>query len=255
MTEDEISISKNIEEKYTPTSGNIKYCNSRMYKEFPKAKLYFESLFPNNYLDFAVLQDKEKLIQKNEDFKHLINNNETKESDIQRHIKENESYHIIGSILKNYPFGHHEAYLFPEFELGNSYRADYLILGKSSDGYQFIFVELENPYGKITKNDGDFGDVIRKGIAQIEDWKTWLESSYLSITESFRKETNKTLTDEFYKYDSSRLHYVIVAGRRADFKEKTYQLKRRRKKESIIELLHYDNLIDNSKDIVGELTY
>lgn len=65
----------------------------------------------------------------------------------------------------------HEAYLFPEFQLGNLYKADYLLMGKSSVGFEFIFIELESPYGKITLNDGQLGAEFRDGISQLEDWK------------------------------------------------------------------------------------
>lgn len=48
----------------------------------------------------------------------------------------------------NYNFGHHDAYIIPEFMLGNSYKVDYLLIGKSSRGYEFVFIELEKPYWK-----------------------------------------------------------------------------------------------------------
>lgn len=255
MTPEEIRISEEVKARNTSMLGNMEVYNSSMYREFPKAKRHFDSLFPNNFLDIADLQEIETLRDKNIRFKELIENKGTIESDILGHIKSNESYHIIGSIMKHYHFGHHEAYLFPEFQLGNSYKADYLILGKSSDGYQFIYVELENPYGRITRAGGEFGEVINKGIKQIEDWKTWLESNYSSITETFKKEAKEALVDEFYKYDSTRCHYVIVAGRRADYTDKTYLLKRRMKAERRIELLHYDNIIDSASNIVGAISY
>ena len=47
--------------------------------------------------------------------------------------------------------GNHGAYLFPEFQLGSSYKADYLLLGKSSGGFEFIFVELEDVYKRQVK--------------------------------------------------------------------------------------------------------
>ena len=52
------------------------------------------------------------------------------------------------------------------------------------------------------------------------------------------------LPTEFLELDKSRMHYVVVAGRRKDFSSKTRLLKRRQKKNGIL-LLHYDNLLDN----------
>jgi hypothetical protein len=53
------------------------------------------------------------------------------------------------------------------------------------------------------------------------------------------------LPREFHELDKSRLHYVIIAGRRSDFTKKTYQLRRKLLKSNNILLLHYDNLFDS----------
>ena len=63
--------------------------------------------------------------------------------------------------------GHHGAYLFPEFPLGTSYKADYLLIGNGSGGHEFIFIELENPKGNITLQNGELGNTFRKGILQV----------------------------------------------------------------------------------------
>ena len=47
---------------------------------------------------------------------------------------------------------------------------------------------------------------------------------------------------EFFELEKSRIHYVVIAGRRSDYKEKTYELRRRLLKSNNILLLHYDNL-------------
>lgn len=250
--EQEISITN---EHTTYLKGGMKIYNSGMFRKFPKAIRHFRSIFPNNYLDVVDLDNDEDLKAKNERYKALIDNPKTIETDILNHLKITQSFHILGSILKEYHFGHHGAYLFPEFKLGNTYEVDYLLLGDSSGGYQFLLVELENPYGRITIGDGEFGDVIRKGIKQIVDWKIWMEANYSSFIESFEKETTQQLPKEFYKLDSSRINYCVVAGRRNNFTEKTYSLKRRLEKEQGINLLHYDNLFDLAERIIGEATY
>lgn len=255
ITEEEQEQEISITNEHTTYLGKTKVYNSGMYRKFPKAVRHFHSLFPNNFLDVVDLSNNEELHRKNDDYKAIIEDKDCIETDILRYIKDSKSYHIIGSILKMYRFGHHDAYLFPEFQLGNSYKADYLLVGKASGGYEFVFVELENPYGRITVEDGDFGDVIRKGIRQINDWKSWIEANYNSISETFQKDIDKGLPKEFYKYDSSRIHYVVVAGRRDDYTGKTYTLNRRLLKEQDINLLHYDNVYDLGVRIIGEATY
>ncbi len=147
--------------------------------------------------------------------------------------------------------------LFQKLYLGNSYKADYLLVGKSSGGYEFIFIELESPYGNITLKDGQLGAEFRDGISQLEDWKRWLPANYSSFGEIMRKHKNsaRDLPEEFYILDMSRFHYVVISGRRSDFQDKTYIIKRERKKADDIDIIHYDNLYDFSNNLIGKLTY
>lgn len=75
-----------------------------------------------------------------------INSRQKMHRKILNFIKDNEYYHIIGSLIWGLTIntGNHGVYLFPEFQLGNLYKADYLIMGKSSGGYEFILVEKED---------------------------------------------------------------------------------------------------------------
>ena len=161
-------------------------------------------------------------------------------------------------MLKSYfQFGHHEAYLFPEFQLGNSYQVDYLLVGKSSDGYSFVFVEFEAPVGNITLAAGDIGLAIRKGLTQLADWDAWIEAHYASLVETFDKfrRHDECLPHEFVTLDKSRIHYVVVGGRRADFNDRTYRIRRKAQKERSELILHYDNLADAARNVIGEWTY
>ncbi|MFN5854878.1 MAG: Shedu anti-phage system protein SduA domain-containing protein [Pseudanabaenaceae cyanobacterium] len=226
----------------------------------PKTLLHYESLFPNNYLDVFELKDLNlELNLRLEEFRCLLDSEDVKESDILRFIKnpDGKAYFIIASLLRRYDFGHHEAFLFPEFKLGNSYRTDFLIVGRSSNGYEFVFVEIESPKGKITTRNGDLGEAFRKGISQIIDWKTWLDSNFSSLKETFNnaKKSEEALPDEFISMNSYRIHYVVIAGRRSDFHQKTYQLRRSLKRDNNCLLLHYDNLIDDATEALSRRAY
>lgn len=270
VTDEEIKRLEEIKciEKIGLNGKPMKFGRKIMYRDYPKAVKHNLSLFPNNFLDIEELKKEEALLNTVENFETIIDLNDTNERTILKFINQYGNYHIIASILYQYNFGHHGAYVFREFKLGTSYVADYLIIGKSSGGYEFIFVELQKPKGNITKKDGTFGSDIRDGLDQIDDWKRWLDSNYSTLYENFKKYKNKNihkldnetriLTDEFIKYDSTRMHFVVVAGRRSDFKanqEVTYSLKRALKKERNINLIHYDNLVDLSKKLVGKETY
>lgn len=53
----------------------------------------------------------------------------------------------------------------------------------------------------------------------------------------------------------SRLNYVVVAGRRNDFSEKTYEIGRKFQKRNNIRIMHYDNLIDAFKELTRHRNY
>lgn len=229
-----------------------------LFRDYPKVVRHYLSLFPNNYLDIEDLQDEKKLKELNEAFLTLLKKPDTNERTLLQFIKDNRAYSIVASILKgNYNFGHHDAFIIPEFMIGNSYKVDYLLIGKSLGGYEFVFVEFEKPYGNITIADGGLGEAFRKGLKRIEDWEMWLEGNFVSLYETFirYKHPDMLLSDEFRKFDRTRMHFSVVAGRRTDFTEKTYRLKRKMKEEQKITIFHYDNLYDSASYIIGEPSY
>lgn len=224
---------------------------------YPKAvRHYYASLFPNNYIDFMDLRNEKELVEQCDNFEKLLDNKETKELDIKHYIQDNEYYHIPASILYYYNFGHHEAVLFKEFPLGTRYQTDYLLAGRRSGGWEFVFVEFEAPYGSITLADGEWGNVVRKGLKQISDWKKFIESNYAIIHDEFTAYTERTLPEEFIRYDSTRMHYVVVAGRRDDFEHDSVRREQRyMERENEVRIIHYDNLLDSARELIGAKSY
>ncbi|UOU98534.1 DUF4263 domain-containing protein [Chryseobacterium daecheongense] len=236
---------KNLEKDKATNDGALSVNGLYSYWDVPTSVIHNRQLFPNNYLNTDDLKNPEN-IYKIESFSKLIEENKS-EREILNHISHTESYFIIGSILQNFQFGHHNTFLFKEFPLFPNYVTDYLLIGKNSHGYHFVFIELENVFGNITINSGDFGTTIRNGLKQIQDWDFWLESNFNTLKVYFEKHLGKkTLPKEFINFDKTRINYVIVAGKRIDFNEKTYRLKRKLHQSENILLLHYDNLIEDS---------
>jgi hypothetical protein len=230
-----------------------------LYSNYPGAVRHFLSLFPNNHLDSVELRTEIKILnEKLKSFNILLDSKQITERHILNFIKDENAHFIIGSILKsNYRFGHHSLFIFPEYKLPPNYQVDYLIVGKNSDGYHFVFVELENPYGQITISDGSYGETIRKGIKQIEDWEIWLESNFSTLRLVFEQSLKKTekLPNEFTVFDKTRMHFVVVAGRRTDYNEKTYRLQRNNLEQRKLQVFHYDNLVDFATETIGTHTY
>ena len=60
---------------------------------------------------------------------------------------------------------------------------------------------------------------------------------------------------EIYKFDKTRVKYVVVAGRRSDFNENLRWKRRKLLDSKNIVLMHYDNLYDYAKEAIGANTY
>lgn len=254
LFQSEIEEKERIDAEGARVSG-ARFGRRNFLHKYPAAIRYNDSLFPNNYMDFMLLREIDVLNKQCDEFEKLLDDRSITELHVKRFIQNNRYYHLPASILRKYDFGHHEAVLFKEFQLGTSFKADYLLAGRASGGWQFVFVEFENPYGYVTVEDGKFGEVIRKGLNQIEDWKTFIEANYGVISVEFEKHTNKELPREFIRFDSSRVHYAVVAGRRSDYSEVTRTYQRRLAQNQDIMLLHYDNLLDNARRLIGEQSY
>lgn len=246
-------------------STGLKFGRINLYYKYPEAIRHFQSLFPNNHIVLFDYKENGVLSKETTDkvkeFYNLIHNSETKEQQILNFINHSPAYFIIASIFNaaGFQFGHHDAYIFPEFRLGDKYRADYLLIGKGSGGYEFVFIELESPNGRIAIKSGDFGEVIRKGLNQLDDWVRWLPSNQTLFFDYFNKVKGvniETLPSEFTEFDLSRYHYVVIAGLRQDFD--SHEKLRKHKREyfdSNIKLLHYDNLYDSSMELNERNTF
>lgn len=210
----------------------------------PTASYFYNSIFPNNYIHHSYEMQNYDVCEDFEKFKTLVRDKTSNERDILNFIKNSEAYFILESLFFRYDFGHHDAYLFREFHLPPLYIVDFLLVGKSSGGYQFIFIEFESPNKEITLKDGNLGNGFRKGIKQIEDWDLWIDSNFFSLKQVFKqyKNPDKELPSEFYELDKTRIHYLVIAGQRKDFNDNTYRVKR--KGINNIKIKHYDNVID-----------
>lgn len=238
-----------------PNDGNARIGKTNLRRMYPEAVRHFESLFPNNHVELFDFHNTGNMELLNEEFCKLIHNPETKERDVLRFINHRPAYHIIGGVFKYFNFGHHDAYIFPEFRLGE-YIPDYLLIGKSSGGYEFIFVELEHPNGRTTLKSGHEGEAFRKGTYQVFDWKAEIEAHFPAVFATIIQYSNKAaLPIEFSELDSSRFHYVVVAGLREDYKESTYRDRRNKAIQQNILTLHYDNLYDKACELVESQTF
>lgn len=164
-----------------------------------------------------------------------------KENDIQRYIKENKKWFIPASIFESYDFGHHEAFIVPEQALGAEYRVDYMLLGRNSIGHQIVLIEFKdvNVDYKI-KSANIESDSVRKGIAQIKDWKRWIDSN----REYFMNSCG--LSNISRNIPTWGINYCLVVGRRSRMDAISNQMRGQSQYEMpALKIMTYDRLVDN----------
>ena len=173
----------------------------------------------NDYHSLDCQQESEELLE--------VIKTARKESDVQDYIKRNKKWFVPLSILKAYDFGHHFSCVVPEYQLGAEYRLDYLLIGKNSLGYQFVFVEFEdvNVDFKLKTTNSET-DKVRKGINQIRDWKRWIEQNngYFFNSEGIKEFTNNMPLWAF--------HYCLIVGRRDRMDDMSNQLRGETEKDT-----------------------
>ena len=204
---------------------------------------HYFSFYPNNYLYKLDL----RTIDLNIESELFLNQLDTakKETDIQKYIKEKRKWFIPASLFKLYGFGHKDAYIFPEFRLGEKYIADYMLLGKNSDGYSMVFVEFEDVNIEyILKSRAEESESVRKGLAQIHAWKRWIDKNrhyLLTSIDALNKGINIPTT---------RIYYCLVVSRREKMTETARELRSQRKYESTnLSIVSYDRLVDYINDL------
>lgn len=235
-------------EEYQKQTAQVDILNIKPMECYPLAVRHNLALFPNNHIELLGMKEESNIHALNEGFLQLIEKEGCLEQEVLNYINQTPAYHIVGSILKDrFPFGHHELYLFKEMWLGDKYRTDYVLIGKGSGGYEFVLVEFEKPDGRIVLKDGHFGESFRKGLYQVDDWKAWMDGNFDIFVKDLASVKGETeFPAELTKYDSTRFHYVVVAGRRDDFTETIYRNVRDKRQRMDIHLLHHDNLYDSS---------
>ncbi|MBR5545213.1 MAG: DUF4263 domain-containing protein [Clostridia bacterium] len=201
------------------------------------------SLFPNNYLYKRDLY-RLNLEQESEMFLERLNSAKN-ENEVQNYIKNNEKWFIPASLFKDYNFGHHDAYIFPEIALGEKYRADYMLLGKNSDGYSVVLIEFEDAnVDYILKTSNSESLNVRKGLTQIKDWKRWMDDN----RDYFLRSIN--ISSYGIKIPTSRIYYCLVVSRRDKMTLEATELRSQEiYNNPNLKIVSYDRLVDNIKDL------
>ena len=204
------------------------------------------TLFPDHFIDLSSCKAQRELNFNAEADSFLSVLNEAQgESDVQRYIKKNKKWFIPGSLLRDYDFGHHEAYIIPEQSLGSQFRTDYMLVGKNSIGFQIVLVEFEdvNVNYKVANSNME-SQPVRNGLIQIQDWKRWMDDYRQYFLDSSGL---KGVSDSIKTWG---IHYCLVVGRRKRMNDVANQMRGQRQWETPnLTIVTYDRLVDNIRKI------
>lgn len=84
---------------------------------------------------------------------------------------------LYPTLLASTVVGGWKTYVIPKPRLGSQFVPDFLVLGMSSIGPQWVTVELEAPRHEILIKDGSLSGPTRHGVKQVQDWREWLTSN------------------------------------------------------------------------------
>jgi hypothetical protein len=165
----------------------------------------------------------------------------TKESDLQYFFEDNPI------MLIQYLGGGQGRWVIPQKALGSEYVTDFLIADKDSLGFHWQAVELEHPFKKAYKKNGDPTHEMTHAIQQIRNWRSWLQDN-LNYAQRNIKENGLGLTEI-----TPDLPGLIIIGRRNE-ESQMHRIKRRNLgKDSNIKIHTYDWLYDRAKERVEAL--
>ena len=155
-----------------------------------------------------------------------------REEDLQKFLAENP--YILAEQL---PHCHH---VIPKFSFGGKYVSDFLLPEMASSGTTWILVELEPADTQLVTKSGHLAERVRQGLQQVKDWRDWLMDNRDEATRS-RNHNGLGLEeiDDIWGW--------VVVGRRRQVNDRFNQLRNQIWKDSRIQIMTYDRLIDRFK--------
>ena len=137
--------------------------------------------------------------------------------------------------------GGHGRWVIPHKRLGAEHVPDFMIAEKSSLGFEWTAVELENPSAPMFTKAGEFSRTADHAIRQIEDWRVWLGRNRDYAVRP-RDASGLGLVD----IDANVPGWVLL-GRRGDLSGDTRERRRERSQRMGIRLHTYDWLLERAE--------
>ncbi len=163
------------------------------------------------------------------------------------------------------PCGGHDDYVISEFEIGNEYKADFVVLNSYSGGWDIAFIELEPVGAKLFNKDRTPSRELRSAIRQIDDWRRFIRQSQDYFLKQLTRAAQRsdllhpelergsrepisgpgwTLRDTRNTFSYS---YQIVIGRRANFSALDNELRGSYRTDHDVDIASYDRFLPSER--------
>ncbi len=164
--------------------------------------------------------------------------------------------YLVRNAFNAWAWNHVE--VFPEYQLNNEYRIDFLILSADSGQWHVSIVELKSPFLKPFTKGGLYSKYLNEGIKQLEERIKWLHLNQnrfrQQLSKHFRKNNSiaHCSNADDHIYASTEIldprtcisfQYFIVIGRRNMISHEL-QSRRHLAASEKIEIATYDRMID-----------
>jgi len=131
-----------------------------------------------------------------------------------------------------------DRYVVAQPRLGDEYVPDFVVADADSNGVRWVLVEIETPRSSTTvKSQNLLEKHARTGLAQIQDWRTWLERN-------LHKAQSPRSTGGLGLYDiSPRADGYLIVGREHLLNDNVSAVRQTIAAESRVEVMTYDRLL------------
>lgn len=159
-------------------------------------------------------------------------------------------------------------YVVCEFPFGSDYRADFVVLGGYSGGWEIHFIELEPPDAPLFTKSGVMAKRLNGAVNQVDSWRMFIEqnrqevlrelSKYAMNHDLLRGPSTAEPTDSVgwrlsHPKTSLHVYYDIVIGRRANLNRSELVKKAAFGSNHNIEVMTYDRFLPVIRKIDQQL--
>jgi hypothetical protein len=157
----------------------------------------------------------------------------------------------------------HDDYVIAEFEIGNEYKVDFVVLNSYSGGWDISLIELEPVGAKLFNKDRTPARELRVAMRQLDDWRRFIrqQSDYFPTQLTKAAQQKDLLHPDYGRRDreptsgtgwplrDSRnafsYSYQIVIGRRANLRPIDNELRATYRTEHRTDIATYDRFLPN----------